>query len=360
MNNNFCIILAGGIGRRLWPTSRREMPKQFLDFFGTGRTLLQQTYDRFVRIVPPEHILISTFADYVETVREQLPDIPAGNILAEPVQLSTAPAAAWASCHIAGLCADANVVATPADHMIIGEERFIEQISRGLDFVATHSQFLAIGVKPTTPNTAYGYIQMGPSVNGGDHYRVKSFSEKPAPDYARLFVESGEFLWNTGLFLWHNDTMLKLVGANSQHKISDTQGEQRSLLLAEELELVKKHYPASLHRSLDMVVLDRCENVVVKEGGFGWADLGCWPDIYQAAHKDADGNAVLHRSQAMLQGCHNTTVSLPDHVAAVVHGLDGYLVSLRGNMLLICPNDDPALARRMAGEVMLRLGEEYL
>ncbi len=359
MNHNFCIILAGGIGQRLWPTSRREMPKQFLDFFGTGRTLLQQTFDRFARIIPLEHILISTFVDYVNTVKEQLPDLPEENILAEPVQLSTAPAAAWAACHIAGLDADANVVATPVDHLIMGEDRFIEQIRLGLEFVATHSQFLAIGVKPTAPNTAYGYIQMGKPVNGGDHFMVKSFSEKPAPDYARLFVESGEFLWNTGLFLWHNETMLNLVGAHSELKLSKDDGGVRDRLLAQELEIVKKHYPSSLHRSLDMVVLDRCENVVVKEGGFGWADLGCWPDIYQTAHKDADGNAVLHGSQALLQGCHNTTVSLPDNTAAFIQGLDGYIVSLRGNMLLVCPNNDPALARRIAGEVLVKLGEDY-
>lgn len=188
---NYCIILAGGVGRRLWPASTTELPKQFIDFFGTGRTLLQQTFDRFIRFIPLDHIFISTFADYVPIVREQLPEVPEQNILPEPVQLNTAQAAVWSTWHVALRDADARVVVSPADQLIQHEDRFEQQVEKGLEFVASHDQFLALGVRPTQPNTAYGYIQMGEEVNGGGLYKVQSFSEKPAIDYARMFMDSG-------------------------------------------------------------------------------------------------------------------------------------------------------------------------
>lgn len=200
LNHNYCIILAGGNGRRLWPASQKDMPKQFIDFFGTGRTLLQQTYDRFVRFIPQDHIFVSTFEDYVPLVKQQLPQIADNRILPEPVQLNTAPAAIWGTWHTVLADADARVVVTPADQLIQGEDQFEKQILRGLDYVGSHQNFLAMGVKPTHPNTAYGYIQMGEEEDGEKLYTVKSFSEKPAADYAQMFVDSGEFLWNTGIF----------------------------------------------------------------------------------------------------------------------------------------------------------------
>lgn len=357
--NNFCIILAGGIGRRLWPVSRKDMPKQFIDFFGTGRTLLQQTYDRFVRILPPSHIMVSTHIEYKQLVREQLPDIPESNILAEPVRLSTAPSAAWASCYIGSLCPDACIVATPSDQHIIGEDHFTEQICRGFEFVAEHSEFLSIGVKATTPNSAYGYIQMGESVPGTRLHRVKSFTEKPAPDYARLFVESGEFLWNTGLFLWHNKTMQKLVNSSMGGAESGAFPADCEQTTEENLEMVRRVYPSSMHRSLDLVILDKCENLYVKEADFGWADVGSWPEMHAVSGKDADGNVLLGTDKAMLSGCHDTIVVLPKGMGAVVRGLDGYLVACKDNMLLVCPNEDPALARRLANEVQMKMGEQY-
>lgn len=193
LNHNYCIILAGGNGRRLWPASQKDMPKQFIDFFGTGRTLLQQTYDRFVRFIPQDHIFVSTFEDYVPLVKQQLPQIADNRILPEPVQLNTAPAAIWGTWHTVLADADARVVVTPADQLIQGEDQFEKQILRGLDYVGSHQNFLAMGVKPTHPNTAYGYIQMGEEEDGEKLYTVKSFSEKPAADYAQMFVDSGEF-----------------------------------------------------------------------------------------------------------------------------------------------------------------------
>ena len=212
--HNYCIILAGGIGRRLWPVSKQAKPKQFVDIFGVGRTLLQQTFDRFARIMDKNHIIVSTYKEYVPLVKEQLPELPDSCILAEPVQLSTAPAAAWASCHIANIDRDANIVVSPADQFIVNEANFAEQIAGGLDFVSKHDDFLVMGAVPTVPNTAYGYIQQGREHIDDTTSRVKSFSEKPTLEYARMFVESGEFLWNTGLMLWRTSTLLHLLKTN--------------------------------------------------------------------------------------------------------------------------------------------------
>ncbi len=360
--NDYCIILAGGVGRRLWPCSRRNKPKQFIDFFGSGRTLLQQTFDRFSRIIPADHIVISTFKDYLPLVEEQLPEIPIANILAEPVQHSTAPAVAWASCHISMLDPEANIVVSPSDQYIIGEEHFAEQIRKGLSFVRTHEDFLAIGVKPSVPNTAYGYIQMGANGVAEHMYRVKSFSEKPAQEYARLFVESGEFLWNTGLFLWHAPTMLKMIKTHTVGLVESFSRSDRNISTSDEVEAIKKYYPASLHRSLDLVILEKCQNVYVQQADFGWADVGCWPEIYEVSEKDADGNVVLSspNTKVMLSACRNNLVRLPDGMGAVIKGLDGYLVAQKNNMLVICPNNDPALARRLVNEVQVQLGEEFV
>ncbi|MDO4930361.1 MAG: sugar phosphate nucleotidyltransferase [Bacteroidales bacterium] len=356
----YCIILAGGIGRRLWPCSKRDMPKQFIDFLGTGRTLLQQTYDRFARFIDKDHILISTFEEYLPLVQEQLPEVPRKNILAEPVQLSTAPSAVWGSCRIGKQDPEANIVVSPSDHHIVNEARFEEQIRSGLDFVSQHEEFLAIGVKPTVPNTAYGYIQMGEKGKEEHMFRVKSFSEKPAPEYARMFVECGEFLWNTGIFLWHASTMFRHIEDKARGFSEKTGVFTPVMSVTEELEMIKKRYPTSLHRTLDLVILEKCENVYVQQNDFGWADVGSWPELYEVAEKDADGNAQLGKAKVLLSGCQNNLICLPEDSGAIIRGLDGYLVAQHGNQLVICPNDDPALVRRLANEAQIKLGDDFV
>ena len=360
MSNDFCIILAGGVGKRLWPCSRRNVPKQFIDFTGVGRTLLQQTFDRYARFIPRENIYVSTFRDYAGLVAEQLPELPAANVLAEPVQLSTAPAAVWASCHISRLVPEANIVVTPSDQFIADEEKFGQQIRAGLEFVAAHGDFLAVGAKPTVPNTAYGYIQSDGNGVGQRRFGVQSFSEKPAPEYARMFVESGEFLWNTGIFLWNARTMADMIHCLAPMAAEYMTRNADGFTAEEETEFMEKVYPASLRVTIDTVLLERCRNLRVQECDFGWADIGCWPALREVAGKDADGNAVLGGGRVMFSGCRNNLVRLPEGMGAVVRGLEGYLVAMEGNMLVVCPNDDPALARRLGNEAGVRLGEEFL
>lgn len=359
-HNNYCVILAGGVGRRLWPTSRKALPKQFLDFFGVGRSLLQQTFDRFARFIPVENIFISTYEKYEGLVREQLPEVAACNILSEPVQLSTLPATAWASFHISSRNPDACVIISPADQQIIDVAHFQNDLEEGLEFVRDHKEFLAMGVKPTMPNTAYGYIQMGDSADRKGLYHVKSFSEKPELEYANLFVSSHEFLWNTGVFMWGPRGMEMMNRNLPPMVVSEVRQRGGALSWDEEMALVRKYYPSNSNSSVDLHIIEDCDHVYVKECNFGWADIGCWPEMHAVCHKDVDGNAKVGSQKVLFSGTSNTMVSLPEGMGAVIKGLDGFLVAQNGNFLVICPNDDPALVRRLADETQMKLGESFL
>lgn len=354
--NDYCIILAGGMGRRLWPVSTESLPKQFIDFFGTGRTLLQQTYDRFAAFIPPSRILVSTYEGYVSLVKEQLPGLPAANILPEPVQLNTAPAAVWCNWHAILADPDANLVVTPADQLVQNAARFEEQVRHALRFVDSHEVFLALGARPTMANTAYGYIQMGhPLDESAGLYEVKSFSEKPQQGYARAFLESGEFLWNTGIFLWSARTMASMLAGLAGRPYHDAEAVARQMVtIEEEVDYVRSCFPGELPRSIDLLILDRCPNVAVKECDFGWTDIGCWTALHESCRHDADGNAVSGGGRVMFSGTSRSMVSLPEGMDAVICGLDNYLVAEKDGRLLICPNTDPDLIRRLINEARFK------
>lgn len=354
--NDYCVILAGGTGRRLWPASTEGLPKQFIDFFGSGRTLLQQTYDRFAAFMPAAHIFVSTYEGYVPLVKEQLPSLPAANILPEPVQLNTAPAAVWCNWHALLADPSANLVVSPADQLVQDTARFEEQVRHALRFVDSHDRFLALGVRPTTPNTAYGYIQMGsPAGDGEGLYEVKSFSEKPEAGYARAFMESGEFLWNTGIFLWNGRTMAAMLSGLSGRPYHDAEAMARQMVtIEEEVDYVRSCFPGELPRSIDLLILERCPNVAVKECDFGWADIGCWTALHESSRKDADGNAVSGGGKVMFSGASRCMVSLPGGTKAVICGLDNFLVAQNGERLIVCPNNDPDLVRRLINEARFK------
>ena len=311
--NNYCIIMAGGTGRRLWPYSTPQHPKQFIDFFGAGRTLLQMTFDRFCRLMPADHIYISTHTDYVALVREQLPEIPECNILAESTRLSTAPAAAQASRYIRMHDADACVILTPSDQFIVSEDAFTREVTDAFHRlrVTAAGSFLALAVQATHPYTSYGYIQKGENIVP-NLYHVKTFTEKPDAEFAEMFVQSDEFLWNTGLFLWHVNTM-----------------EHLSDKIFEEVAV----------QPLDSLLLDtHREEVLVQECAFGWTDVGCWQRMHEVCAKDIDGNAVLGANRVLMEGCETDTVALEPGMEAIIKGLKGYLVACHNGLLVIVPN----------------------
>lgn len=355
----YLVITAGGTGRRLWPASRREKPKQFVDFFGTGRTLLQQTFDRFARFIPAENILISTFKDYADLVRRQLPEVPEANILAEPVQLSTAPALAWATCYVAQRQRDALMFVSPSDQHIDDEDDFERQVRRALARAAEQPVVVALGARPTAPLTSYGYIQKGEMLPDADNlYAVKSFSEKPDEGYARMFVESGEFVWNTGLFCWSVETMAQRLESLMPEAVDYMRHGAERPAPGDELAFIDRFYPSNLYQSIDLVLLERSEGVLVQECTFGWADVGSWTELRRMLSPDVDGNSS--NVPTLLRDTTDTLVRLPKGRAAVVCGLKGYVVTEQDGVLLVCPSRDESLVRRLIPQVQMTLGEEFV
>ena len=360
-SNNYCVILAGGKGRRLWPCSREERPKQFIDFFGSGRTQLQQTYDRFTKIVPPENIFVNTNEAYADIVREQLPQLSDIQLLAEPIHRNTAPSVAWCTHRIIHINPNANIIVVPSDQAILGEERFAECVNRGLDFVAHNNRMLTMGVKPTRPEPGYGYIQMGDHL-GGEVYQVKSFTEKPEREFAQMFMNSGEFFWNTGMFLANARYTLECVSKILPPVLRDFGKDccQEEYSFEEENRYVHENFPSYPNLSIDYGILEKLPDVCMMRCDFGWADLGTWHSIYEARQK-GEGDNVIVDTEAVLDNAHDNVVKLPKGRLAVISGLDGYIVAEEGNVLLICKKEDSsANIRRLINDIQLKNGEEFV
>jgi mannose-1-phosphate guanylyltransferase len=357
--NNFCVILAGGKGRRLWPCSREQFPKQFIDFFGTGRTQLQQTYDRFVKIVPQENIFVVTNVDYVDTVTQQLPQLVKDNLQAEPIHRNTAPSAAWATHRIMRLNSSANVAIVPSDQTVLNEEAFARNINDAFDFVATHDYLLAMGVKPTRPEPGYGYIQMGDSV-GSDISRVKSFTEKPEREFAQMFMDSGEFLWNTGLFITNARHGMESFSQILPTVLRDFDKMCPNFSVDAENAFIHENFPSYPNLSIDFGLLEKVDDVCVMNCDFGWADLGTWHSMYEAMSK-GEGDNVIVDSDVMLDNAHNNVIKLPKDRLAVISGLDGYIVAEKDNVLLICRKEDSsACVRKLINDVQIKKGDDFV
>lgn len=358
-DSQYCVILAGGKGKRLWPCSREATPKQFIDFFGTGRTLLQQTYDRMLKVVPPDNIFISTNQSYLDDVHQQLPDIPEDRILAEPIHRNTAPSVAWAAHRIMRFNPDANLLVTPSDQMIQNEDAFVSDIQEGFAFVSQRDELLTLGIKPTRPEPGYGYIQLGEPAGNGV-YQVQSFTEKPERDFAKMFVESGEFYWNTGMFManirYLSHCLFKLLPSVLRNLDAMTP----HWTIEEENHFINKNFPLYPNLSVDNGVLEKSERVYVMKCNFGWADIGTWHSIYEAMQKSESDNVVID-SEVILEDCQNNVIKLPKNKLAILNGLEGYIIAEHDNVLLICKKEDSsALVRKYVNEVQIKKGTDYI
>lgn len=358
-NNNYCVILAGGKGRRLWPCSRSNYPKQFIDFFGVGRTQLQQTFDRMAKIVPADHIYINTNEEYVDLVKEQLPEVSADNILAEPIHRNTAPSMAWTNHRISMMNPNACIIATPSDQAIFNEEAFRKNVLEGLAFVAENNHFLTMGVKPTRPEPGYGYIQMG-DVYSDNIYQVQSFTEKPERDFAKVFVESGEFYWNTGLFVSNVNYLRECFSKILPPVLRDYDKKYPEFSVETENAYMKESFSSYPNISVDFGILEKPSNVCVMRCDFGWADLGTWHSIYEAMQKGEDDNVIVD-SDVLMENCSNTVVKVPKGKLAVLNGLDGFIVAESDNVLLVCKKEDSsALVRKYVNEIQMKKGDEFV
>jgi mannose-1-phosphate guanylyltransferase len=350
--------MGGGIGSRFWPFSRETMPKQFLDFFGTGRSLIQQTFDRFNQIIPTENIFIATNKKYADLVKKQLPEITDQQILLEPTRRNTAPCIAYAAYRIQAINPNANIVVTPADHLILQEQNFLQNIEKGLNFVAKFPALVTLGVKPNRPETGYGYIQT--DEGGTDNIqKVKAFTEKPNYDLAKVFFESGEFFWNSGIFIWNVQTILNAFHTYLPDITTRFDQGADKFNTSEEPAFIEEQYPICQNISIDYGIMEKADNAYMLMADFGWSDLGTWGSLFDLSEKDEQQNAVLKGKSLLIESA-NTLLTLPDNKLAVVQGLDDYIIADSGDILLICKKSDEQRIKQFVTDVNMKYGEEYL
>lgn len=350
--------MCGGIGSRFWPYSREDKPKQFIDFLGTGRSLLQMSYDRVLPMVRPENILVVTNAKYAPLIRQQLPDLPEANILLEPARRNTAPCIAWAAYHIAAIDPEASIMVAPSDHLITREALFEKAVGNGFEFVETHDALLTLGISPSRPETGYGYIQVGQQVQG-DIYQVKTFTEKPKLELAKVFLESGEFFWNSGIFLWSARTIIRELKNNAPDVANIFEKGKELFGTPAEKQFIEENFPGCMGISIDFAVMEKAQNVYVETVTFGWNDLGTWSALYDNSPRNRDANVA--------QNCNLLAYNSTDNIFAVsgdklvvVDGLKGYIVADTGDVLLICPKAEEQRIKQMVNDAKQAFGNKYL
>lgn len=356
-SNNYCVIMAGGLGTRLWPMSRKACPKQFLDVLGCGRTLLQQTYDRYSRIVPPENIIISTHVDYTSMVHEQLPDVSRERVVHEPAFRGTAPSIANLACHIRALNPKANIVVAQSDQLVLNEDKFIEIVSRGFDFVTDSDKLVVIGIKPSCPETRYGYIQAEGDIVDGLFYKVRTFTEKPAIEFARVFVDSGEFYWNSGIYIWNVQSIIDTMSRCLPEMIGVLEDiYERIPDRAQRRKQAYELYTSFPTASFDMTVMERADNVHMAVGEFGWADIGTWDTLYGTLPKDCDGNVFLG-CKTLKYDSHDNMVVLPKNKLVVMQGVEDLVVVDTDDVLMICKKGNERDIRKFLNDAKMKIGE---
>lgn len=352
--------MAGGIGSRFWPVSRTNHPKQFLDILGLGKTLLQLTYERSVKICPKENIFIVTNEIYRSLVKEQLPDLNDNQILGEPVRRNTAPCVAYASYKINAINPHANILVAPSDHIIMKEDSFVEAIKKAFKFVKEKNNMVTLGIRPTRADTGYGYIQYKEDAEEATGiYKVKTFTEKPTYEIAQTFLKSGDFLWNSGMFIWNVNTILKAF-KKYMPEISEIFEEGKNIYnTPKEKNFITKAYTHCTNISIDYGIIEKADNVFVIPANFGWSDLGTWASLHDAYHKDYLQNAVKG-SNVIIYDASNCMVMVPDNKLVVLQGLEDYIVVDTEDALLICKKSQEQEIKEITAEIKKKKGEKYL
>jgi mannose-1-phosphate guanylyltransferase len=352
--------MAGGIGSRFWPISRTSYPKQFIDILGTGKTLIQNTYERFLKVCPKENIYIVTNENYLDLVRTQLPDMSDQQILTEPVMRNTAPCIAYGCFKIESINPNASIVVAPSDHLILDEAAFITAIEKSLKIASENQCLITLGIMPSRPDTGYGYIQYTDQIIGDDFHKVKTFTEKPTLDIAKTFLQSGDFLWNAGIFIWSADAILKAFNRYLPD-MNEIFAEAKPIYNSDsERNHINKAYLQCTNISIDYGIMEKADNVYVLPSEFGWSDLGTWASIYQLAEKDYVGNVVIPSEKVIMYDSSNCMVNVPGEKLVVLQGLHDYIVVESNNTLLICPRDQEQNVKQMVADVKAKFGTKYI
>ena len=346
------MLMAGGVGVRFWPYSRNSRPKQFLDVLGTGKTLLQSTYERFLPICPPENIYIVTHEEHADLVKKQLPQLDEQQILAEPMRKNTAACIAYASFKISLKNSEAVIVVSPSDHLILKENEFLEVIKKAADQAKGQDRLLTLGITPTRPETGYGYIQYHMEKTFAK--KVKTFTEKPELSLAKKFIESGDFVWNSGIFIWGVQAILASMRQHLPEMSEVFEDILPKLGTSEEKEAIVSAYSQCKHISIDYGIMEKASNVYVCLGNFTWSDLGSWGSIHEISEKDANNNVV--NANVLSYDTRNCIIKGSNDKLIVVQGLNGYLVGEFGNVFIVCEKDKEEQFRRFVNDVKAKPG----
>lgn len=357
--HEYAIIMAGGIGSRFWPESRNNHPKQFIDILNTGKSLIRWTFERFSKFIPLENIYVVTHKKYVAKVQEHLPELPPENIVGEPSRKNTAPCIAYISHKIKKLDPEANMICTPADHLILDPEAFSNICKEGLQFVNDHDALLTLGIKPSRPDTGYGYIQYETKAFVDHIYKVKTFTEKPDITLASTFIKSGDFLWNAGIFLWNVKSIINAFCTHQPELCELFEQEITRLNTPEEADSIEFIYTQCTNISIDYAVMEKADNVYVKPANFGWSDLGTWNSAYDNMEKDYLNNAVSGKNVMIVDATH-CMVKAPHEKLVVLQGLNNFIVVDTQDVLLICSKDNEQQVRDYVAEIKRHKGDKFL
>lgn len=358
--NHYAVIMAGGVGSRFWPWSKKNNPKQFLDIMGTGQTLLQLTYERFKQIVPEKNIFIITNQLYQELIQEQIPSIENFQIIKEPMAMNTAPCVAYASAKIQALNPHAVCIFAPSDHLVIKELNFVSVMQLALYKAAESECLLTIGIKPNRPDTGYGYIQfVHPDKQSGGPFKVKTFTEKPDLTLAQTFLDSGDFLWNAGIFTWSAKAILNAFEAHQPDMSKLFKAGKKLYNTDDEAAFIEKTYPLCKSISIDYAVMEKADNVYVYPADLGWSDLGTWKSLFETRNKTNENN-VIHGEKILCMDTKNALVlNQEKEKLVVVNGVDNLMIINTEDTLLICPLDREQEVKIIVSEVKNKFKDKY-
>jgi mannose-1-phosphate guanylyltransferase len=357
--NHYVAIMAGGIGSRFWPMSRTNYPKQFLDILNTGRTLIQGTLDRFAQFIPVENIYIVTSDQYKDIVAEQLPEIPLANILSEPSRKNTAPCVAYISHKLLELNPEANLICAPADHIILEPDNFKNICLAALEFTANIKALVTLGIKPTHPNTGYGYIQYEQNAVSNNVYKVKTFTEKPDLQIAKTFLASGDFLWNAGIFVWQVKNIVKAFEKLLPEMNEVFEAEKAYFNTPNEQAAIDRIYPQCVNISIDYGIMEKADNVYIIPSSFGWSDLGTWGSAYENLSKDYLENAVAGNNVVVIDAVRNM-VHADNKKLVVLQGIEDFIIVDTKDVLLICKKEKEQDIKEYVAEIKRSKGDKFL
>ena len=351
--------MAGGIGSRFWPASRTNYPKQFLDILNTGKTLIQATYDRFAAFIPAENIFVVTSNEYINIVKKQLPQLPLQNILGEPSRKNTAPCIAYMSYKLNELDPQASLIIAPSDHLILDPMAFNKVCYDALSFVGEHNALVTLGIKPTYPNTGYGYIQYEQQTVTDNVYKVKLFTEKPQLEIAKTFLASGDFLWNAGIFVWQVKNIISAFEKYLPEMYDVFEAEKSHFNTTEEGPALQRIYPLCTNISIDFGIMEKADNVYVIPSSFGWSDLGSWNSAWENLEKDYMSNAS-GGGNVIVFDTHGCMIQTPENKLVLLQGMEDFIVVDTNDVLLICKREKEQEIKDYVAEVKRNKGEKYL